>query len=177
MPTLQQIQQTILSAQYLQATLVDSNRVQLSIGNGLVKWGQIKQINRNQIALGFQVNREDYISDTTLSLYDCLNTTIGLDPTNNTIDPNFQNPNIIIDITGGTFAPPVITQIIGGVTLNPITVPYTGFTNPTLIYRNADGSNYNGAVNNVDTGSAIILTGDSNDGVTFADSFEFVIKQ
>lgn len=70
----------------------------------------------------------------------------------------------------------VITEIIGGTTPNPITVPYTGFVNPTLIFRNANGSNYSGATNNVDTGAEIVLTGDDDGSGHFADSFSFVIK-
>jgi len=120
MPTLTQIQQTILSAQYLQATLSDANRAQLSVGNCLANWWQIKQINRNTVALGFQVNRGDYISSTTLMLYDCLNSTIGLDPTNNNIDPNFQNPNITLDVTVINTGTPVYI------------VPFSGVANLTI---------------------------------------------
>lgn len=72
--------------------------------------------------------------------------------------------------------PQVTTPIVGGTTPNPITVPYTGMENPTLIFRNADGSNYSGAVNNVDTGTDIVLTGDDDGTGHFADSFSFVIK-
>lgn len=70
----------------------------------------------------------------------------------------------------------VTTVIISGVTENPITVPYGMMVNPTLIFRNADGSNYSGAVNNVDTGSAIVLTGDDDGFGHFEDSFTFIIK-
>jgi len=52
----------------------------------------------------------------------------------------------------------------------------TTMNNPTLIFRNADGSNYSGAANNVDTGDAIILTGDDDGIGHFADSFTFIIK-
>lgn len=70
----------------------------------------------------------------------------------------------------------IITPIIGGTTGNPITVTYGAMTNPTLIFRNADGSNYAGAVNNVDNGTAIVLTGDDNGSGKFADSFSFILK-
>lgn len=71
---------------------------------------------------------------------------------------------------------PVVNAITGGTTPNPITVPYTGMVYPTLIFRNADGSNYGGAVNNVDNGSSIVLTGDDDGAGHFADSFQFIIK-
>lgn len=70
----------------------------------------------------------------------------------------------------------VTTPIVSGVTANPITVAYTGYANPTLIFRNADGSEYAGAVNNVDNGANIVLTGDSDGSGHFADSFSFIIK-
>jgi hypothetical protein len=177
MPTLSQIQQTILSAQYLQAENTDANRIQLEYGYWLVDWTLINRFNRLQAALGFQVNRIDYTSRITLAIYDQLNALIGLDPTNNNIDPNFQYPGIIIDNEGAGTIPQIEIGIIGGVTMMPLTVPYTGFINPTIIYRKSDGSNYGGAVNNVDTGSAIILTGDSDGSGHFADSFTMVIKQ
>lgn len=102
-----QIQQTILSAQYLQATMTEANRVQLSVGNAIVPWAQIKRLNRNTIALQYQLNRGNFVTTT---LYDCLNSIIGVDLTNNTIDPNFQNPNIIIEDGGGSgFEPTIIT--------------------------------------------------------------------
>lgn len=71
---------------------------------------------------------------------------------------------------------PVVTSIVGGTTANPITVAYTGFEYPTLVFRNSDGSNYAGAVNNVDNGSSIVLTGDDDGTGHFADSFTFIIK-
>lgn len=70
----------------------------------------------------------------------------------------------------------ITTDIVGGETPNPITVSYEFMTNPTLIFRNSDGSNYSGAVNNVDTGTEIVLTGDDTGDGTFADSFVFTIK-
>lgn len=71
----------------------------------------------------------------------------------------------------------IITPIVGGTTGNPITVDYVGMINPTLIFRNADGSNYGGAVNNVDNGTGIVLTGDFDPtGTFFANSFSFIIK-
>jgi hypothetical protein len=70
----------------------------------------------------------------------------------------------------------VVTAIEAGVTANPITVAYGTMINPTLIFRNSDGSNYSGAVNNVDTGAGITLTGDDDGAGHFADSFSFIIK-
>lgn len=70
-----------------------------------------------------------------------------------------------------------VTQLItGGITPNPTTVPYTGFVNPTLIFRNADGSNYTGLTSNVDDGSSIVLTGDDDGSGHFIDSFTIIIK-
>lgn len=70
----------------------------------------------------------------------------------------------------------ITTPIVGGVTNNPITVSHAPIINPSLIFRNADGSNYGGAVNNVDNGTTIVLTGDYNGSGKFADSFSFIIK-
>jgi hypothetical protein len=70
----------------------------------------------------------------------------------------------------------ITTPITSGVTGNPITVAYTGMVNPTLIFRNGDGSNYSGATNNVDNGTEIILTGDDDGHGKFADTFSFIIK-
>lgn len=71
---------------------------------------------------------------------------------------------------------PIVTPIVGGTTPNPISVNYGAMEFPTLIFRNADGSNYAGATNNVDDGTAITLTGDDDGSGHFADSFTFVIK-
>lgn len=67
----------------------------------------------------------------------------------------------------------ILTSIIGGVTPNPITVPYISAIAPILVFRKPDGSNYSGAVTNTDTGTSIILTGDG--GATFQDTFNFII--
>lgn len=70
----------------------------------------------------------------------------------------------------------IITPIVSGVTGNPKTVNYGEMVNPTLIFRNSDGSNYSGAVNNIDNGTEIVLTGDDDGSGKFADSFSFIIK-
>lgn len=176
MPNQSNIQQTILNGKYSLATLVNNNLSLIMQGGLAIKQVLITWFDLNLQALIDQYAIGDYTSNTTIVLYDRVNYFVGI-PYGAEVDPNYQGNGIIIEVTTGGFAPPIITQIIGGVTLDPITVPYTGFTNPTLIFRNADGSNYNGAVNNIDTGTSIILSGDSGDGVTFADSFEFVIKQ
>lgn len=170
-----QVQGTLLTAQLKAANMTLANITVLQGGQLYVDWYPVTKAQRGINAVGRQYALGDYSSLEFLTAYACLQGFVGTYG-GGTIDPNAQNPGITIEVTGD-IEPQIITQIIGGVTDNPITVPYNGFTNPTLIYRNADGSNYNGAVNNIDTGSAIILTGDSNDGVTFADSFEFVIKQ
>jgi len=79
-------------------------------------------------------------------------------------------------------ADPVTTAIVGGVTANPITVNYGDMQDPTLIFRNADGTNYSGAVNSIDHAydgspvNSITLTGDDDGAGHFADSFSFIIK-
>lgn len=80
-----------------------------------------------------------------------------------------------LDLVSGS-APAITTNIIAGVTPNPITVSYTGMAHPWLIFRNSDGSNYGGAPDNTDTGSSIILSGNDDGAGHFADSFTFIIK-
>ena len=72
---------------------------------------------------------------------------------------------------------PIITAVIGGVTHYPLTVNYgaSGMSYPSVIYRNPDGSRYTGATD-TDDGANIIVTGSSADGITFADTFNFIIK-
>lgn len=99
--------------------------------------------------------------------------------------PQSQLPNDNSFVTRGMLnivaesmsaGPQVITDIVGGTTPNPITVDYASIQNPTLIFRNADGSNYGGATNNTDTGTSIILQGDDDGSGHFVDSFTFTIK-
>lgn len=77
-------------------------------------------------------------------------------------------------ISGGTLQ--ITTNIVAGTTPNPKTVAYSGMVNPSLVFRNLDGSNYSGATNNVDNGTDIVLTGDDDGTGHFADTFTFIIK-
>lgn len=108
MPTQLQIQNSILSGQLLAANISDANRVQLQ-GANEVDWGFADSLLRNVAALQRQYNLNDYTSDGTLAVYECLNSLIGYDPEVNVIDPNYQPPSgvIIIVETPGDFLPPV----------------------------------------------------------------------
>lgn len=84
--------------------------------------------------------------------------------------------NMMVSYVPSPPADQITTPIIGGTTDNPITVNYGDMVNPTLIFRTAAGLNYTGSVNNQDTGTTIVLTGDDNGSGKFADSFSFIIK-
>lgn len=92
-------------------------------------------------------------------------------------------------VTTASHAATTITQTAAGTGYNPgdtftiaalpgITFTVTSVTtmqNPTLIFRNPDGSNYS-TPDNTDTGSAIVITTpDRGDGLS-ADTFSVVIK-
>ena len=101
MPTANDIQNTILTASLLMANDCIDNLAQLNVGNSEVYWASIRRLNRNITALQYQHDTEQYTSSQTVMLYNCLNSLIGFDTTVNNIDPNFQNPAIIIEIEGG----------------------------------------------------------------------------
>lgn len=99
MPTLQQVQDTILSAQLEMANLIESDRLRMVTGCNPKDKGQINRFYYNILSLIYQAyNREDLTSAKTLAFYDCLNTLIGIDTTVNTLDPNFQSDDITIEI-------------------------------------------------------------------------------
>lgn len=97
-------------------------------------------------------------------------------------DNGLVTKDMLLSSIPGVPVNPVITLIVGGTTSNPITVSYGDMTNPTLLFRNSDGSNYAGAANNTDNAYAgspsnsITLTGDDNGSGKFVDSFTFIIK-
>lgn len=103
MATQQQVQDTILSASYLAATLTNNNLQKISVGNDNVDWTLIRKLVRNTEALTIQYNTQTYSSWT---LYNCLNDLIGFDTTVNSIDPNYQPPSGTIVITV-TSPPPI----------------------------------------------------------------------
>lgn len=71
--------------------------------------------------------------------------------------------------------PDIVQSITGGVTTIPQTIAHTGMTWPTVIFRDGSGNVYSGATSQ-DTGTDIVVTGDTGDGTTFADSFVVIIK-
>ncbi|MCW3111362.1 MAG: hypothetical protein JWQ09_5868 [Segetibacter sp.] len=101
MPTQGQIQQTVYSGQLKFANLVNADRILVSNGFQPKNEGLIKQYQNNVIALNYRLTLGDYISKTTIKIYDCLNSLIGVDTTVNTFDPNFQAPNTTIVVSGG----------------------------------------------------------------------------
>lgn len=116
MPNLQTYQQTILSASYVAATLVNNNLSLINQGNVPVNEDKINFIRMNVTALQYQMNRPDYTSSTTLTIYDRLNGLIGFDTTVNSLDPNAQIPSTVI----------VIVNPAGY--LAPITIPWSSFS-------------------------------------------------
>lgn len=57
----------------------------------------------------------------------------------------------------------------------PVTIPHPDMIWPSVLYRNADGSEYGGG-HDSDDGADIIITGDAQDDGTFADSFTVIVK-
>lgn len=98
MPSQQAIQDTILSAQYKLAILVQDNYDLINSGNPQQNYPLINYLRLNITGLSYQLNRPDYTSSTTLTIYDRLNQIIGFDTTINSLDPNAQIPNTIIQI-------------------------------------------------------------------------------
>ncbi len=106
MPTQSAIQQTILNGAYSLGLLTNNNyelveQGQLPIRKSFIQWFRL-----NLQALEDQYGIGDYISTTTVTLYDRINQFVGI-PYGATVDPNFQNPNIIIE-TGSGFTPTFI---------------------------------------------------------------------
>lgn len=103
MPTQQQVQDKILAAS-LKAADMTANVLQAE-ENGLPNtgWSFIKQITRFITAVTREYTLGDYDSPNFLLAYDCLCKFTG-EYGGGTIDPNFNYPGIIIDVTE-TFTP------------------------------------------------------------------------
>jgi hypothetical protein len=101
MITQDQVQNTILTAQLIMANLVEDNRVKLTKGAplGSVSWKEAQEYYLNIQALSRQFNMGDYNSSEAVAVYICLSEKIGLDPTLNEIDENYQPPPNSIVIT------------------------------------------------------------------------------
>jgi hypothetical protein len=97
MPTQAQIQQTIYSGQLMFANLVNVDRILVSNGFQTENSGLIKQYQNNVQALIYRLNLTDYTSKTTQTIYDRLNSLIGVDTTVNTFDPNYTTPGVVIN--------------------------------------------------------------------------------
>lgn len=140
MPTLETYQQTILSAQLIQANLLTANLNKVKIGNGDVNYSRIRNFVYNINGLQYQLNRPDYTSSTTLTIYNRLCGLIGVDTTANVIDPNYQAPNTTIIVEGGS-----------GTIVNSNKIPFTNTTTVSLLnyntaYKVLYGNNPNIAV-------------------------------
>lgn len=67
-------------------------------------------------------------------------------------------------------------DVVAGTTPISQTIPYTDITNPTVLFRLPDGTNYTGYLGYQDTGTDIVLTSpDMGDG-TSADTYTVIIK-
>ncbi len=104
-----EVQATLLSANYTMANLINANLLQMQKGNGLVSWATIRQYNRNIAGLAYCFEGGDYTSTQCTTLYNCLNGLIGINTSTATIDPNFVNPGIIIDVNN-PFAPLLLVR-------------------------------------------------------------------
>jgi len=98
MPSQQEIQDVILSAQYKEAILVQKNYDLVNSGNPQQNYPLINYLRLNITGLSFQLNRPDYTSSTTLTIYDRLQNIIGFDTTINSLDPDAQIPGTVIEI-------------------------------------------------------------------------------
>lgn len=81
--------------------------------------------------------------------------------------------NLVLKGSGG--ASFIEQDITGGTTTIPQTIAHPGMAWPTVIFRDMSGNTYGGALSQ-DNGTSIIVTGDSLDGTTFAESFKVIIK-
>lgn len=100
MPTQQQIQTAILSAQYKVAVWVNNNLSAYKAGFKAFHLSKIATATRNINAVVHQYDIGDYSSIGLVSAYDCLVKFIGID-TDNPINPNAQSPGSIFIIEGG----------------------------------------------------------------------------
>lgn len=102
-----QVQAEILTAQLKCADLSYTNLVALQGGNTLVNWKPIRNGQRAINVVQRQLNLNDTASDQFLKAYACLSAFVGT-YAGGTIDPNAQNPGIIIDVINpASYIPPI----------------------------------------------------------------------
>jgi hypothetical protein len=80
--------------------------------------------------------------------------------------------NLVLKGSGGASVTPIEHDVTAGDS-QPVTIPYTAWVWPTVLFRDSSGNKYGGALDQ-DTGTSIIVTGDG--GTTFADSFKIIVK-
>ena len=120
MPNQTDIERTILNGSYSLGVL-SSNNYNLIVRGGLgVREDFIQFFRLNLQALEDQYELGDYTSSNTVTIYDRINGMIGL-PYNATLDPNFQSPTIVYNVTTVTTATGNFTRI-----------PFDGITNVSL---------------------------------------------
>lgn len=135
MPTQQQIQNTLLSASQQMSALLGANLNKLKVGNSDVKWAQIRQFKKYIKGLTFQYDMAQYDTTQTISLYECLNTMIGINPSMAVVNPNYQSDNTTIIVDGEV-----------GTIFNSNKIPFTnttsvGLLNYNIAYKSIYGNN------------------------------------
>lgn len=100
MPNQTDIQNAILNGSYALGVLTDNNYNLINKGQLSVRENFIQFFRLNLQALQDQYNLGDYTSSTTVTIYDRVNGFIGV-PFNVTVDPNFQTPGVVYNITQG----------------------------------------------------------------------------
>ncbi len=110
MPNQTDIERTILNGSYSLGVLTSNNYNLISRGNLAVREDFIQFFRLNLQALEDQYELADYVSDATVTIYDRINNMIGL-PYNATLDPNFQGPTIVYNVTTSVIAQGNFTRI------------------------------------------------------------------
>ena len=110
MPTQSQVQQTILSAQYVMAVQSTGNANNMAAGFKSNGFGFLKKLYCYIQAVKRQYALNDFSSPNFLIVYNCLCKMVGMDTTVNTIDPNYQGPSFIIDVESPIFAPTILNK-------------------------------------------------------------------
>lgn len=133
MPTQSLVQQTILNAEYSIATLTNNNYKLVSSGNIAIRQNFIQWYRLNIQALLDLFNIGDYTSAAATTIYDRLNGFVGV-PAGATIDPNFQNQGIVINVTENPLGTLILTKNQSNLILDVTAGQYY------LPYLNNDGS-------------------------------------
>lgn len=97
MIALNDVQNTLLTAQLKLANMVDANVVAEMGGNLSIKWTSIKKATRGVNVVANRIGLGDTSSSAFQSAYACLTAFIGTFA-GGAIDPNAQNPNTIIEV-------------------------------------------------------------------------------